>query len=96
MLHKRSVLRKPLLTEKVARIQDKNNQYAFVVDPLANKIEIKRAVELKYSVTVTDVNTMSVRGKVKRLGRFSGKRADWKKAIVTLKEGDHIELAQNV
>jgi len=96
MLHKRSVLRKPLLTEKVARIQDKNNQYAFVVDPLANKIEIKRAVELKYSVTVTDVNTMSVRGKVKRLGRFSGKRADWKKAIVTLKKGDHIELAQNV
>jgi large subunit ribosomal protein L23 len=96
MLHKRSVLRKPLLTEKVARIQDKNNQYAFVVDPLANKIEIKRAVEQKYSVTVLDVNTMTVRGKVKRLGRFSGKRADWKKAIVTLKAGDHIELAQNV
>jgi large subunit ribosomal protein L23 len=96
MLHKRSVLRKPLLTEKVARIQDKNNQYAFVVDPLANKIEIKRAVEAKYSVTVLDVNTMTVRGKVKRLGRFSGKRADWKKAIVTLKAGDHIELAQNV
>jgi large subunit ribosomal protein L23 len=96
MLHKRSVLRKPLLTEKVAAIQDKNNQYAFVVDPLANKVEIKRAVELKYSVKVMDVNTMCIRGKVKRLGRFSGKRADWKKAIVTLKKGETIELAQNV
>jgi len=96
MLHKRSVLRKPLLTEKVAAIQDKHNQYAFEVDPAANKIEIKRAVEQKYSVTVLDVNTMRVRGKVKRLGRFSGKRADWKKAIVTLKAGDRIELAQNV
>jgi large subunit ribosomal protein L23 len=96
MLHKRSVLRKPLLTEKVAMLQDKNNQYAFMVDPLANKIEIKRAVELKYSVTVEDVNTLNVRGKVKRMGRFEGKRADWKKAIVTLKAGDRIELAQNV
>jgi len=66
------------------------------VDPAANKIEIKRAVELKYSVTVLTVNTMTVRGKVKRLGRFVGKRADWKKALVTLKAGDTIELAQNV
>lgn len=96
MLHKRSVLRKPLLTEKVAQIQDLRNQYAFVVDSSANKIEIKRAVEQKYSVTVLDVNTMNVRGKVKRLGRFTGKRADWKKAVVTLKAGDSIELAQNV
>lgn len=96
MLHKRSVLRKPLLTEKIARLQDQHNQYAFVVDPAANKIEIKRAVEQKYSVTVLSVNTICVRGKIKRLGRFSGKRADWKKAIVTLKTGDSIEFAQNV
>jgi large subunit ribosomal protein L23 len=96
MLHKRLVLRKPLLTEKVASIQDAHNQYAFMVDPASNKVEIKRAVELKYSVTVVTVNTLNVRGKIKRMGRFSGKRADWKKAIVTLKAGDHIELAQNV
>ena len=96
MLHKRSVLRKPLLTEKIAALQDTRNQYAFEVDPLANKVEIKRAVELKYGVKVTEVNTMIVRGKVKRLGRFSGKRADWKKAIITLKAGERIELAQNV
>ena len=96
MLHKRSVVRKPLLTEKVAQIQDAHNQYAFVVDGAANKIEIKRAIELKYSVTVVDVNTLNVRGKTKRMGRFEGKRADWKKAVVTLKAGDKIELAQNV
>ncbi|MBI5059810.1 50S ribosomal protein L23 [candidate division KSB1 bacterium] len=96
MLHKRSVLRKPLLTEKIAGLQDTRNQYAFEVDPMANKVEIRRAVELKYGVKVTEVNTMVVRGKVKRLGRFTGKRADWKKAIITLKAGERIELAQNV
>lgn len=96
MLHKRSVLRKPLLTEKVAAAQDAHNQYAFEVDPRANKIEIKRAVQLKYEVSVLAVQTMNVRGKTKRLGRFEGRRPNWKKAIVTLKKGDTIELAQNV
>lgn len=96
MLHKRSVLRKPLLTEKVAGQQDAHNQYSFVVDPVANKVEIKRAVEKKYSVTVVGVQTMNVRGKTKRLGRFEGQRPSWKKAIVTLKKGESIELAQNV
>lgn len=96
MLHKRSVVRRPLLTEKVAALQDAHNQYAFVVDERANKIEIKRAIEQKYSVSVLVVNTLNVRGKSKRMGRFEGKRADWKKAIVTLKAGDKIELAQNV
>jgi large subunit ribosomal protein L23 len=95
MLHKRSILRKPLLTEKIAALQDTSNQYAFEVDPSANKVEIQRAVEKKYEVTVIDVQTMNVRGKVKRLGRFEGKRADWKKAIVRLKKGDSIELAQH-
>jgi large subunit ribosomal protein L23 len=90
------IVLQPLLTEKGTRLKEEANQYLFRVAPRANKIEIKRAVELKYSVTVLDVNTLSVRGKVKRMGRFSGKRADWKKAIVTLKAGDHIELAQNV
>jgi large subunit ribosomal protein L23 len=93
MLHKRSILRKPLLTEKIATLQDANNQYAFEVDRHANKVEIQRAIEQKYDVTVIDIQTLNVRGKVKRLGRFEGKRADWKKAIVRLKEGDSIELA---
>ncbi|MBU0692084.1 50S ribosomal protein L23 [bacterium] len=92
-MHKRSILRRPLLTEKIAAQQDANNQYAFEVDRKANKVEIQRAIELKYDVTVIDIQTMNVRGKVKRLGRFEGKRADWKKAIVRLKTGDSIELA---
>lgn len=96
MLHKRSVLRKPLLTEKVAAAQDAHNQYAFEVDPRANKIEIKRAVEKKYEVSVVGIQTMNVQGKIKRLGRFEGRRPNWKKAIVTLKKGQSIELAQNV
>ena len=96
MLHKRNVLKRPLLTEKVAYLQDLNNQYAFVVDRDANKIEIKRAVEKKYQVTVKSVRTISVRGKTKTLGRFTGKRADWKKAIVSLIPGDAIEMAENV
>ncbi len=96
MLAKRNVLKRPLLTEKIAFLQDANNQYGFMVDRTANKIEIKRAVEQKYQVTVKSVCTMRVRGKIKTLGRFSGKRADWKKAIVTLVPGDHIEMAENV
>jgi large subunit ribosomal protein L23 len=96
MLHKRNVLKRPLLTEKIAHLQDLHNQYAFVVDGEANKVEIKRAVELKYQVKVKSVCTMQILGKMKRLGRFKGKRADWKKAIVTLVPGDHIEMAENV
>ncbi len=96
MLHKRNVLKRPLLTEKIAHLQDAHNQYAFVVHGEANKVEIKRAVELKYQVKVKSVCTMQMLGKVKRLGRFKGKRADWKKAIVTLAPGDRIEIAENV
>jgi len=96
MPYRKNILKRPLLTEKIAHLQDAHNQYAFVVGQEANKIEIKRAVEAKYQVKVTAVRTMQMEGKVKRLGRFSGKRADWKKAIVTLAPGDHIEMAENV
>ena len=95
MLHKRSVLRKPLLTEKVAAAQDANNQYAFEVDPKANKIEIKRAVELMFDVKVTAVQVVNVAGKVRRLGRSVGRRQDWKKAYVTLAEGQDIDFHGN-
>jgi large subunit ribosomal protein L23 len=91
-----SILRLPVITEKSTFEKEKLQTLTFKVARGANKIEIKRAVEQKYGVTVLDVNTMRVQGKVKRLGRFSGKRADWKKAVVTLKAGDRIELAQNV
>ncbi|MFC1557153.1 50S ribosomal protein L23 [candidate division KSB1 bacterium] len=86
------VILQPIVTEKVTRLTDKFNQYGFVVDRRANKIEIKRAVEKKFDVKVNSVRTMNVRGKIKTLGRFSGKRSDWKKAVVTLVEGQTIEL----
>ena len=87
MLHKRSVVRKPLLTEKVAQIQDAHNQYAFVVDGNANKIEVKRAIEQLLGAKVESIRTSITHGKIKRQGRFAGRRSDWKKAYVKLREG---------
>ena len=86
------VVLRPLLTEKGTRLKEAGNQYLFRVDRTANKIEIKQAIEQLFKVTVLDVRTLRVRGKTKRLGRFQGRRPDWKKAIATLKEGDVIEL----
>lgn len=85
------LLRAPHLTEKTVIQKEETNQVTFMVDKAANKIEIKRAVESLFKVTVLNVNTINTRGKHKRLGRFVGKRADWKKAVVTLKDGDRIE-----
>ena len=73
-------------------MRELHNQYFFEVDPAANKHEIQQAVEHFFGVKVTQVRTMNYRGKIKRMGRFSGKRADWKKAVVTLAEGDTIDL----
>ncbi len=92
MKSKLRIIRRPLVTEKMTRLQEQLNQYAFEVDPKANKIEIKAAVESRFKVRVTKVNTSNVQGKVKRLGRFSGRKPNWKKAIVTLAEGEKIEL----
>jgi len=86
------IIRRPLVTEKSTQQKEKNNQYAFEVDPKANKIEIQSAVEHLFKVKVSQVRTCSPLGKVKRLGRKYGKRPDWKKAIVTLKEGDRIDF----
>ena len=90
------VLRRPVITEKMTRLQEQENQYAFEVDPRANKIEIKRAVEERFEVRVANVRTMNISGKVKRLGRFTGRRTSWKKAIITLIEGDKIDLLEGV
>jgi large subunit ribosomal protein L23 len=88
MLH---VLKTPHLTEKSILQKEIGNQVTFVVEPDANKIEIKKAVEELFKVTVLQVHTINMRGKKKRLGRFTGRRPNWKKAMVTLKEGDRIE-----
>lgn len=85
---------KPILTEKLSELQEKENKYGFVVDKRANKIEIKRAVEDKFEVKVEKVTTMNMKGKLKRMGRFEGKRAGWKKAIVTLAENNKIDFIE--
>ncbi len=86
------IIRRPLVTEKSTQQKETHNQYVFEVQREANKIEIQKAVERLFKVKVTQVRTSNVLGKVKRLGRKYGKRPDWKKAIVTLKEGDRIEF----
>jgi len=89
------VLLQPLLTEKITGLREKSNTVGFVVHPEANRVQIKQAVETLLKVKVEKVNLMNVRGKVKRLGRFSGKRSDWKKAFVTLKEGEKLEMYES-
>jgi large subunit ribosomal protein L23 len=87
------IIIRPILTEKVTALQDKR-QYAFEVSGGVNKIEIGKAVSKRFKVKVTSVRTMWVRSKSKR-GRFEGRTRAWKKAIVTLHEGDKIDLFTN-
>jgi large subunit ribosomal protein L23 len=89
------VLLRPLLTEKITAIREIKNSVAFVVDRRATRIDIRLAVEKVFSVKVDSVNVMNVRGKMKRQGRFLGKRSDWRKAFVTLKKGEKIELYES-
>jgi large subunit ribosomal protein L23 len=86
------VIRRPMVTEKSTRQKEESRQYVFEVHRDANKIEIQSAVERLFKVKVLQVRTSNVLGKMKRLGRRYGKRPDWKKAIVTLKEGDRIDF----
>lgn len=86
------VIRGPLLTEKSEASRDANNAYTFEVDRRASKDEIKAAVKKFFHVDAIDVRTQIVRGKVKRVGRTIGRRPNWKKAIVVVKEGQTIEL----
>jgi large subunit ribosomal protein L23 len=86
------IIRRPLVTEKSTQQKESSRQYAFEVNRKANKNEIQSAVERLFKVKVLEVRTCNVLGKVKRLGRKYGKRPDWKKAIVTLREGDRIDF----
>jgi large subunit ribosomal protein L23 len=90
------VIVRPLLTEKTTRLQEESNQYAFEVGDAATKIEIKQAIESLFGVRVATVRTQVVRGKVKRFGRYHGKRANWKKAIITLPEGEELNVYAGV
>ena len=104
-----TIIKRPLLTEKSARLRETGGaaashaegdtyaqQVVFEVARDSNKIEIRRAVQDLFKVTVTEVRTLVVRGKVKRVGRFNGQRPSWKKAFVTLKPGDNIEFFEGV
>jgi len=93
MLNPHEIIRKPLVTEKTMAGQQKNI-YTFVVGTDANRIDVKRAVEKIYNVKVADVRTVNVKGKRKRMKNMllEGKRNDWKKAYVTLKEGFRLEI----
>lgn len=96
MKKEHQILMKPILTEKALKMQESASKYAFVVNKESNKIQIKQAVEKKFDVTVDDVKTINVKGKSKQMntkrGITHGKRADWKKAIVTLRSGDKIDF----
>jgi large subunit ribosomal protein L23 len=93
MLTHEHVIKRPLiLTEKGSLLREDANKYLFEVDRRANKIQIKNAVETLFKVSVIDVNTMVVRGKMRRMGRGKSKTQNWKKAIVTLKAGESIEF----
>ena len=88
-----AIIKRPLiLTEKGAILREEDNKYLFEVDPRANKVEIRNAVETLFSVKVEDVNTMIMRGKMKRVGRAHVKTRNWKKAVVTLAEGEEIDF----
>jgi large subunit ribosomal protein L23 len=86
------VIKGPIITEKLDMARERLRQYSFIVDKKATKVDVARAVESLFKVTVEGVRTNIVRGKIKRVGRNIGKRPNYKKAIVTLKEGDKIEL----
>lgn len=87
-----SVIKKPHVTEKTSLGSDSTNTVSIVVDRDANKIEIKQAVETLFKVKVSDVRTVNVAGKIKRFGKTSAKRSNWKKAYVTLQEGQSIDF----
>jgi large subunit ribosomal protein L23 len=86
------VIKKPLITEKTTVEKDERNVIAFVVNKAANKIEIKAAVKQLFNAEVASVNTVNVAGKTKRSAKGIGKRSNWKKAYVTLKEGSNVDF----
>lgn len=88
----RDVIRAPLISEKGSLLAENTQQFLFKVRPEANKIEVKRAVESLFKVKVIKVRMARYMGKVRRIGRNMGRRPEWKKAYVTLREGDKIDF----
>ncbi|MGD9308680.1 MAG: 50S ribosomal protein L23 [Desulfosarcina sp.] len=90
------IIKRPVITEKTNIQKEENNQVSFEVTKDANRVEIARAVEKIFKVKVAKTRTVRVKGKRKRRGRILGKRKDWKKAIVTLMPGEHIDFFEGV
>ncbi len=86
------IIKRPVISEKTNIQKEAANQVSFEVDRRANRVEIKRAIEKIFNVKVSSVQTLQVKGKVKRRGRIEGKRKDWKKAIITLLPGQRIDF----
>jgi len=91
-MNEMNILLRPVVTEKATSLQENLNQYVFEVAREANKIQIKKAVESRFKVKVIGVRTMRLSGKLKRLGRFTGRRASWKKAVISLEKDAKIDL----
>jgi len=92
MKNPRDIIREPVVSEKSYDLVADNNTYTFIVDPRTNKTEIKQAIETIFDVKVTSVNTMNRKGKRKRTGYTLGRRKDTKRALVTLADGDSIDV----
>jgi len=90
------IIKRPLITEKTSIQKEMFNKVTFEVDRRANRIEIKKAIETIFNVRVAGVQTMQITGKTKQRGRITGKRRDWKKAIVTLMPGERIDFFEGV
>ena len=90
------IIRGPVVTEKTTLQKELNNQLTFKVDRRANRVEIKDAVEKNFNTKVKQIRTIQVKGKVKQRGKITGKRPDWKKAIVTLMPGQRIDFFEGV
>ncbi len=100
MINSNEILIRPILTEKMLKLQEDEGKYAFKVTKNANKIMVKQAIQNRFDVTVENVNIVNVKGKSKQMntrrGITKGKRPNWKKAIITLREGDSINFFEGV
>lgn len=92
----RDIIIRPLLTEKLTEMRESQRKIGLLVRADANKVEIKKATEQALNAKVEKVNVMNVSGKARRIGRMAGKKPDWKKAIVTLKPGEKLEIFEGV
>lgn len=90
------IILRPILTEKLTELRETQRKIGMVVRSDANKVEIKKAAEQALKVKIEKVNVLNAMGKVRRIGRLSGKKPDWKKAIVTMKAGEKVEIFEGV